>query len=100
MADPILDVADLAVGFATQTGVFDAVKGISFAVGAERVALVGESGSGKTMTARAVMGLVPSPGSVRARRMSLLGTDLLTLDPAGWNAFRGAKLGLVLQDPR
>src|SRR5262249_42873988 len=100
MAEQVLDVSDLAVTFPTEAGSFDAVKEISFAVGAERVALVGESGSGKTMTARAIMGLVPSPGRVRASRMSLLGTDLLALDAAGWNDLRGARIGLVLQDPR
>ena len=52
------------------------------------------------MTARAVMGLVPAPGQVRARRLALLGDDLLTLDARRWNALRGAKIGLVLQDPR
>ena len=76
------------------------VKGISFAIGTERVALVGESGSGKTMTARAVMGLVPAPGRVRATRLELLGNNLLTLDASGWNRLRGASIGLVLQDPR
>jgi peptide/nickel transport system ATP-binding protein len=100
MADPILSVADLSVGFPAEAAIADVVKAISFTVGTERVALVGESGSGKTMTARAVMGLVPAPGRARATRLQLLGTDLLTLGAAGWNRLRGAKTGLVLQDPR
>jgi peptide/nickel transport system ATP-binding protein len=100
MADPILDVAALTIGFPWGSGLIDVVRGISFAVGAERVALVGESGSGKTMTARAVMGLVPAPGEVGARRLRLLGEDLLGLAPRRWNELRGASIGLVLQDPR
>jgi peptide/nickel transport system ATP-binding protein len=100
MPDPILAVADLSVAFPFGAGMIEVVRGISFAVAAERVALVGESGSGKTMTARAVMGLVPAPGRVQAARLELLGSNLLTLDAAGWNHLRGAKVGLVLQDPR
>jgi peptide/nickel transport system ATP-binding protein len=100
MAEPILAVADLSVAFSAETGAVEVVRGISFSIGTERVALVGESGSGKTMTARAVMGLVPAPGRVRARRLDLLGNNLLTLDASGWNHLRGAKIGLVLQDPR
>jgi peptide/nickel transport system ATP-binding protein len=100
VADPILSVADLSVGFLADTALTDVVKAISFTVGTERVALVGESGSGKTMTARAVMGLVPAPGEVRATRLELLGNDLLMLREPGWNRLRGAKIGLVLQDPR
>lgn len=101
MAEPILEVADLSVAFPTGAGgMAEVVKQISFTVGAERVALVGESGSGKTMTARAVMGLVPSPGEVSAETLRLDGTDLLSLGAKGWNDVRGARVGLVLQDPR
>jgi peptide/nickel transport system ATP-binding protein len=101
MAEPILDVAGLSVSFPTDSGgSFAAVEGVSFSVGSERVAIVGESGSGKTMTARAIMGLVPRPGKVAADRMQLDGIDLRALDNAGWSTIRGAKIGLVLQDPR
>jgi peptide/nickel transport system ATP-binding protein len=100
MPDPILDVADLTVAFPGGGGLVEVVRSISFAVGAERLALVGESGSGKSMTARAVMGLVPAPARIMARRLSLLGEDLLTISGRRWKALRGAKIGLVLQDPR
>ena len=101
MADALLDVANLSVGFPRPDGSsFDAVKDVSFSLGAERVALVGESGSGKTMTARAIMGLVAPPGRVTADRLRLAGTDLLSLPPRGWARIRGAAVGLVLQDPR
>ena len=101
MAEPLLDVANLTVSFPRDDGTwFDAVKDISLSLGTERVALVGESGSGKTMTARAIMGLVPNPGRVAADRLALDGTDLLALSPRGWARLRGARVGLVLQDPR
>ena len=98
MVEPILDVDDLRVTF--PAAVAAAVDGVSFSVGAERVALVGESGSGKTLTARAVLGLVPRPGQVSARRLRLNGRDLLALSPRQWTSVRGAEIGLVLQDPR
>jgi len=101
MAEPLLEATGLTVSFPTAAGgKVDVVKGISFAVGAERVALVGESGSGKTMTARALMGLVPPPGRASADRLRLDGADIRSLTPPGWNAIRGARIGLVLQDPR
>jgi peptide/nickel transport system ATP-binding protein len=100
-AGPILDVADLTVSFPTETGGrVDVLRGISFSVGLERVAIVGESGSGKTMTARSILGLVPPPGEVSATRMRLDGIDLTKADAKAWNRIRGAKVGLVLQDPR
>jgi peptide/nickel transport system ATP-binding protein len=101
MADALVDAANLTVSFPRADGTwFDAVKGIDLAVGAERVALVGESGSGKTMTARAIMGLVPAPGRVTADRLRLGDTDLMGLAPRQWARLRGARVGLVLQDPR
>ncbi len=101
MAEPILEAADLKVTFPLEGGgTVDVVRGLSFTVGRERLALVGESGSGKTMTARAIMGLVPPPGRVSASRLRLAGRDLLSLEGRAWNAVRGAEVGLVLQDPR
>ena len=78
-ARPLLEVADLHVGFRTRTGVVEAVRGISFTVGRERIGIVGESGSGKTMTGRAILRLVRPPGFVEARRIALEGVDLLKL---------------------
>jgi peptide/nickel transport system ATP-binding protein len=97
----MLEARNLRVAFPAPDGhAVEVVHGVSFAVGVERVALVGESGSGKTLTARALMGLVPRPGTVTADRLALDGTDLLALGPREWRAVRGARIGLVLQDPR
>jgi oligopeptide/dipeptide ABC transporter ATP-binding protein len=76
------------------------VRGVSFEVGrGEFVGLVGESGSGKTVTALAVLGLVPPPGEVRAGTIRLEGRDLLRLDERAMRAVRGAAVGLVFQEP-
>ena len=76
------------------------VNNLSFTLGNERLALVGESGSGKSMSARALMGLVRKPGVVSAKRLHLLGNDLLTLNARRWQALRGNGIAMVLQDPR
>ena len=76
------------------------VNNLSFMLGNERLALVGESGSGKSMSARALMGLVRKPGVVSASQLNVLGNDLLTLDNKRWQALRGNRIAMVLQDPR
>ena len=73
----LLDVEDQWVRFPTRTGVFDAVRGISFQLGRERLGIVGESGSGKSLTGRAIPRLIRKPGIVEAKRISLEGQDLL-----------------------
>ena len=101
MVEPILDVAGLTVRFPKPDGGWSrVVDDISFAVGQGRLAIVGESGSGKSLTARAILGLVPAPGLVSSQRLSLSGRDLRNLDPSAWAGVRGAEIGLVLQDPR
>ncbi len=91
-----LIVEDLRVAF----GDVVAVRGISFAVGRERVGLVGESGSGKSMTGRAILRLAPPGARVSAAKMSFKGTDLLALDERGMRDIRGQKITMILQDPR
>jgi len=76
------------------------VKEISFSMGQERLALVGESGSGKSLTARALMGLLPPPLQVRAQRLTLGGDELTRLNERQWNRLRGTKVAMVMQDPK
>jgi len=76
------------------------VKEISFSMGQERLALVGESGSGKSLTARALMGLLPPPLQVRAQRLTLGGDELTQLNERQWNRLRGTKVAMVMQDPK
>jgi peptide/nickel transport system ATP-binding protein/oligopeptide transport system ATP-binding protein len=95
----LLSVRDLRVEFATSGGVVTAVDGASFDVGAgETVALLGESGSGKSVTAQALMGIVPKPaGRVCGGSISYDGRDLLA--PGVAKGLRGREIAMVFQDP-
>ncbi|WP_294645610.1 ABC transporter ATP-binding protein [uncultured Aureimonas sp.] len=97
---PLLEVRNLKVGFDTRRGLVEAVRGISFDVGRERVAVVGESGSGKSMTGRAILRLVRPPGHVAADRLAFGGTDLLGLSEKEMRAVRGRRIAMVMQDPK
>lgn len=76
------------------------VKSLSLNVGQERVALVGESGSGKSLTARALMGLLPHPCQMRATQLTLGDNDLTTLKEREWSRLRGNRVSMVMQDPK
>jgi peptide/nickel transport system ATP-binding protein len=99
MAESLLAVDGLTVTFPTPRGPVDAVRGISFAMGREKLGIVGESGSGKSITARAILGLVPRPGQVRGT-ITFDGANLGRLTPAGWRAVRGQRISMVVQDPK
>ena len=95
----VLDVRDLAVSFATDRGPLRAVDGIGFSVEAGKtLAVVGESGCGKSVTALAIMGLLPAAarlsGSIRLR-----GREMSTLTPEEWRGRRGRELAMVFQEP-
>ncbi len=64
---PLLTVEDLRVTFPTRTGAIEAVRGVSFTLGRERLGIVGESGSGKSQTGRAIMGLTPPHAKITAQ---------------------------------
>jgi peptide/nickel transport system ATP-binding protein len=96
----LLTVENLRVRFRTPARIVEAVRGISFAVGREKVGIVGESGSGKSMTARALLRLVPPPGEVSADRLRFAGVDLLAADPGTLRDVRGRRISMVLQDPK
>jgi peptide/nickel transport system ATP-binding protein len=97
---PLLAVENLGVTFATPTRTVQAVRGLSFTLGQERLAIVGESGSGKSMTGRALLGLVPPPGRVTADTMAFKGRDMLRASPAEKRALRGRHIAMVMQDPK
>jgi peptide/nickel transport system ATP-binding protein len=100
MTGPLLTVDGLEVRFHTPKGVVEAVRGISFEVGREKLGIVGESGSGKTMTGRSVLRLLRPPGEVRARRIRFDGVDLLSLDEVAMREIRGRRIAMVMQDPK
>jgi oligopeptide transport system ATP-binding protein len=97
----LLDIQDLKVHFHTRAGVVKAVDGVSLKVEAGQVAgIVGESGSGKSVTAYALLGLVPMPpGRIAGGRALFRGTDLLQLGERELNTFRGRKISMIFQDP-
>ena len=105
MTDPaqaLLCVRDLAVDFkAVGTVSAPALRGISFDVPAGRtVALVGESGSGKSVTALAILGLLPANASVgSASSIVFAGRDLLRLPSRELRSLRGAEISMIFQDP-
>ena len=97
----LLTVEDLAVSFpARDGGRIEAVRGVSFALGRERLGIVGESGSGKSQTGRAILGLTAPGGRVSARRLAFNGIDLLTCSARQRRGLRGGRIAMVLQDPK
>ncbi|AWD21068.1 ABC transporter ATP-binding protein [Fuscovulum blasticum] len=96
----LLDVQNLRVTFDTETGPVQAVRGVSFSLGRERLGIVGESGSGKTMTGRAVLRLIRPPGRIEADRMVFDGQDLMKASDREMRALRGQRIGMVMQDPK
>ncbi len=99
--EQLLEVANLQVGFQTRRGEVRAVDGVGFAVAAgATLGVVGESGCGKSVTALALMGLVPSPpGRVAATTMRFAGRDLLRLGREEYRRLRGREIGMVFQEP-
>ncbi|MBL1435061.1 MAG: ABC transporter ATP-binding protein [Rhodobacteraceae bacterium] len=96
----LLEVENLWVKFPTRTGVFDAVRGVSFSLGQERLGIVGESGSGKSMTGRAILRLIRPPGMVTADKMELEGVDLLGRSEREMRKVRGQQISMIMQDPK
>jgi oligopeptide/dipeptide ABC transporter ATP-binding protein len=97
----LLQVQDLTVAFKTGRGPVNAIEAVSFDVApGEILGIVGESGSGKSVTALAIMGLLPQPPArVAAGRVVFEGTDLLTLPERRLRRLRGPGIGMVFQEP-
>jgi peptide/nickel transport system ATP-binding protein len=101
MTPPVLVVDDLRVAFPDRDGGWtEAVRGVSFTLGRERLGIVGESGSGKSQTGRAILGLTAPEGRVSASRLEFHGTDLLRSSPSERRRLRGGRIAMVLQDPK
>ena len=96
----LLDVENLWVKFPSRQGVFEAVRGVSFTLGRERLAIVGESGSGKSMTGRAILQLIRPPGIVTADQVSLEGVNLMQKTELEMRDVRGKRVSVVMQDPK
>ena len=97
---PLLQVDNLVTEFSTGTGPLRAVDRVSFTVErGEVLGLVGESGCGKSVTSLSIMRLVPPPGRIAAGRILLDGEDLLVKDAEAMRQVRGARIGMVFQEP-
>lgn len=96
----LLSVRNLHVTFDTEAGRVEAVRGVSFDLGRERLGIVGESGSGKTMTGRSVLRLIRPPGRIEADEMRFDGIDLLQASEREMRALRGPRIAMVMQDPK
>jgi peptide/nickel transport system ATP-binding protein len=100
MAEPLLDVKDLKVRFATEDGIVQAVSGISFQLEPGKVlGIVGESGSGKSVTAMTVMGLTRGVNARFDGEVLYKGKDLLNISDSGMQEYRGNEIGMIFQDP-
>jgi peptide/nickel transport system ATP-binding protein len=100
MTDTKLEVEDLSVRFATRDGLVDAVRGVSFKLGREKLAIVGESGSGKSTVGRTLLKLHPASARIDARTLRFGDTDLLQADEKAMRAIRGKRMSMIMQDPK
>lgn len=96
----LAEIEDLRIAFPTPSGPVEAVRGVSLRLGAEKLGIVGESGSGKSLTARALLRLLPGTAKVTARTLRFDGIDVLRASERTMRTIRGRRAGLILQDPK
>ena len=96
----LVEIDNLRIGFKTRTGFAPAVKGVSLRLGAEKLGIVGESGSGKSLTARALMKLLPRQTRIEADKLSFDGIDIVSASEKQMRTIRGKRAGFILQDPK
>ncbi|MEI3804341.1 ABC transporter ATP-binding protein [Agrobacterium sp. CCNWLW32] len=96
----LVEIENLKIAFQTRTSRFEAVRGVSMKLGTEKLGIVGESGSGKSLTARALMKLLPSNADIRADKLSFDGIDVLSASERQMRQIRGKRAGFILQDPK
>ncbi len=98
--EPLLSVEDLVIHFRLYEGRARVINGVSLTIHrGESVALVGETGCGKSITAKAILGLLPPNAEIVSGRVMFQGQDLLRLHGAGLQKLRGRKIAMIFQDP-
>lgn len=100
MMKPLVEIKNLSIRFPEEKGIFEAVKGVSFEIHrGEILGVVGESGSGKSMSALALMGLLPKDADIFSGEILFNGRDLLKMEEDEWRKLRGSEMGMVFQEP-
>ncbi|HYQ71206.1 MAG TPA: oligopeptide/dipeptide ABC transporter ATP-binding protein, partial [Gammaproteobacteria bacterium] len=101
MTQPLLSIENLSVRLGTGAGAICPVDDVSFNIGrGETFALLGESGCGKSMTALAILRLLPQPaGRITGGRVLLDGTDLAALPERDMRGVRGRRISMIFQEP-
>ena len=98
---PLVEIEDLRIAFPREDGEWtEVVKGVSYSLGREKLGIVGESGSGKSLSARALMGVLPSHARVQAQKLCFDGIDLLSASAQLRRRLRGGRMSMILQDPK
>ena len=96
----MLKIEDLKVALDADAGLVKAIDGLSLAIErGETFALVGESGCGKSMTALALLRLLPENGAVTAGRVMLEDVDLVELPELAMRRVRGRRIAMIFQEP-
>jgi oligopeptide/dipeptide ABC transporter ATP-binding protein len=96
----LVEVNDLHVWFRKKKTTVRAVNGISFSIGHDdSLGLVGESGCGKSVTALAILGLIPQPGKIVKGKIYFLGKNLVSFSQKAWQPVRGKEIAIIFQDP-
>jgi len=98
LPETLLEVQNLHVTFEQRGRLIEAVRGVGFEMGREKLGIVGESGSGKSQTGRAILGL--TEGKLEATKLCFEGEDLLAMSVRARRDLRGGKIGMVMQDPK
>jgi len=98
---PLLSVRDLRLEFDTFDGLYRAIDGVSFDLASgESLGIVGETGCGKSVTAKSILGLVPSPPArIGSGRILYGDEDLVAVGEARLRALRGVEIAMIFQDP-
>ncbi len=100
MVEPLLSVENLRIEFPTRRGSLVAVDDVSFHIDpGEVLGVVGESGAGKSLTGAAIIGLLEPPGHIAGGRIVFEGERIDDLPYERMRRLRGAKIGMVFQDP-
>jgi peptide/nickel transport system ATP-binding protein len=98
---PLLDVQDLTVEFATRRGIVKAVQHVNITVGkGETLGIVGESGSGKSVTSYAVMRILDRAGSIAEGSVMFSGVDIKSASETQMRDLRGREISMIFQNPR